>query len=75
MKTRTAQLTAMAARCGYCGKKLVVQHERGENADGNIVVLETDGSRKRACRGCADRLSMDLSDRMLQSQALSRSVR
>jgi hypothetical protein len=44
-------------RCDYCGKVLVVQDEQGNNADGNRVVLEVDGSQKRACRSCADRLS------------------
>jgi ribosome-binding protein aMBF1 (putative translation factor) len=54
MATRTTQ---MADRCAYCGKRLVVQNELGENADGNRVVIEVDGSRKRACRSCADMLS------------------
>ncbi len=46
------------ARCEYCGKRLRVQNEDGENVDGNRVVLEIDGSRRRACRRCADSLSM-----------------
>ncbi len=45
------------ARCEYCGKKLVVQDEFGANADGNRVVLEIDGTQKRACRSCAERMS------------------
>jgi len=45
------------ARCEYCGKRLVVQGKDGENLDGNRVVLEIDGSRRRACRRCADSLS------------------
>ena len=53
--------TESKTRCEYCGKKLVVQDEQGRNADGNRVVLEVDGSQKRACRSCADRLSMGLS--------------
>lgn len=53
-----AKVTQVADRCEYCGKKLVVQDKNGQNADGNRVVLEVDGSRKRACRSCADRLSM-----------------
>ena len=65
MGTRMAELRA---RCEYCGKRLVVQGERGGSADGNIVVLEADGSRKRACRDCTDRLSMGLFDRIPQSQ-------
>jgi|GEM_PF-2054288 ribosome-binding protein aMBF1 (putative translation factor) len=44
-------------KCEYCGKILMVQDEEGRNADGNKVVLETDGSQKRACKNCADRLS------------------
>jgi hypothetical protein len=68
MGTKTAELRA---RCEYCGKRLVVQDERGENADGNRVVLEVDGSQKRACRSCADRLSMGLPDSMPQSQGAS----
>jgi len=54
MRAGTAQ---SIARCEYCGKKLNVQDEQGANADGNRVVLEIDGSRKRACRICADKLS------------------
>ena len=65
MGTRMAELRA---RCEYCGKRLVVQGERGGSADGNRMVLEVDGSQKRACRNCADRLSVGLSDRMPQSQ-------
>jgi len=44
-------------KCEYCGKTLMVQDEQGGKADGNRVVLETDGSQKRACKNCADRLS------------------
>ena len=66
--TRTTELRA---RCEYCGKRLVVQDEQGENADGNRVVLEVDGSQKKACRSCADRLSTGLSDRMPQSEGAS----
>jgi hypothetical protein len=47
------------ARCDYCGKSLQVQSKDGENLDGNRVVLEVDGSRRRACRPCADSLSMN----------------
>jgi hypothetical protein len=54
MATRATQL---AARCEYCGKRLVVQGRNGKSADGNRVVLEVDGTRKRACRSCADMLS------------------
>jgi len=52
-----ARTTQLVDRCGYCGKRLVVQNELGENADGNRVVIEVDGSRKRACRSCAEILS------------------
>lgn len=68
MGTRTASLRA---RCEYCGKRLVVQDAQGGNADGNRVVLEVDGSQKRACRGCADRLSMNPLGRAPQSQVAS----
>jgi hypothetical protein len=68
METRTVELRT---RCDYCDKRLVVQDKQGGSADGNRVVLEVDGSRKRACRSCADRLSMDLSDRVPQSQVAS----
>jgi len=54
MRTRTIQATAI---CEYCGKRLEAQNEFGENVDGNRMVLEIDGSRKRVCRRCADRLS------------------
>jgi len=54
MKTRT---THAVPKCEYCGKKLLVQDVHGENADGNRVVLEVDGTRKRACRSCAERLA------------------
>ena len=53
MSARTA---ASVPKCEYCGKKLVVQDEHG-GGDGNRVVLEVDGSQKRACKSCADRLS------------------
>ena len=68
MEARTVELRT---RCDYCGKRLVVQDRQGESADGNRVVLEVDGSRKRACRSCADRLSMGLSDRLPQSRGAS----
>jgi len=56
VRTRAIHLMAW---CEYCGKKLNVQDEYGENLDGNRMVLEIDGSRKRACRRCADRLEMN----------------
>jgi len=56
MRTRTIQATAI---CEYCGKRLEAQNESGDNVDGNRMVLEIDGSRKRACRRCTDGLSAD----------------
>ncbi|HYB75390.1 MAG TPA: hypothetical protein VEC08_00375 [Nitrososphaerales archaeon] len=53
-------------RCEYCGKRLEVQSRDGENVDGNRVVLEIDGSRRRACRSCADSLSTNPTEVGLQ---------
>jgi len=67
MGTRTSE---SKARCEYCGKRLVVQDEQGGNADGNRVVLEVDGSQKRACRSCADRLSAGPSNQPPRAQGV-----
>ena len=57
MTTRAAQLVA---KCEYCGKRLVMQDKNGESVDGNRIVLEADGSRRRACKSCAEELSQGL---------------
>ncbi len=49
-------MTEPRLKCDYCGKVLMVQDELGKNADGNRMVLEANGSQKRACKNCADKL-------------------
>ena len=66
-----ARTVESRTKCDYCGKRLVVQDRQGGNADGNRVVLEVDGSQKRACRSCAERLSMGPSERTPQSAEAS----
>jgi len=56
LATRTIQVMA---KCDYCGKKIVVQNEDGENVDGNRMVLEIDGSRRRVCRRCSNNLPLN----------------
>lgn len=72
-KRRSGHQTSSTTRCGYCGRKIVVQDRQGEKADGNLMVLELDGSQKRVCRSGADGLSV-FSDHIPQSQALARSA-
>ena len=41
---------SIVTNCEYCDKKLVI-------LDGNKMVLEVNGSYRKACRGCAEKLS------------------
>lgn len=47
-------LGPLTYRCSYCGQVVKPEDQAGNITLANIVVIEPDGSVRRACRKCAN---------------------